>query len=172
MPSAEPLGSCTIELDGVIYPLKDVHLPTLDPDNPYTLRREEAAVSGSAAYFFSGQPKACGSCALDDSARAHALVREGHLIFHGCVPVDEQGDYLSMVVAGRLYCGKALFDAIEREVYRLVERPPFVLRSWTFFGPWSGPQSRLFGKDRITTFERDLIADPRTHHETKNPYPG
>jgi fructose-1,6-bisphosphatase III len=64
------------------------------------------------------------------------LVREGHLIFHGCVPVDEQGDYLSMVVAGRLYCGKALFDAIEREVYRLVERPPFVLEELDFFGTY------------------------------------
>ena len=35
---------------------------------------------------------------------------------------------------------------------------------------WSGPESPLFGKDRIATFERDLIADPQTHHETKNPY--
>jgi fructose-1,6-bisphosphatase-3 len=39
-----------------------------------------------------------------------------------------------------------------------------------FWYLWSGPQSLLFGKDRITTFERDLVADPRTHHETKNPY--
>jgi fructose-1,6-bisphosphatase III len=99
------------------------------------------------------------------------LVREGHLIFHGCVPVDGQGDYLSMAVAGRLYCGKGLFDAIEREVYRLVERPPFTPQELDLFWYlWSGPQSPLFGKDRITTFERDLIADPRTHHETKNPY--
>jgi len=39
-----------------------------------------------------------------------------------------------------------------------------------FWYLWSGPQSPLFGKDRITTFERDLIADPATHHETNNPY--
>src|SRR5262249_53057605 len=35
---------------------------------------------------------------------------------------------------------------------------------------WSGPRSPLFGKDRITTLERDFIADKATHHETKNPY--
>jgi fructose-1,6-bisphosphatase-3 len=99
------------------------------------------------------------------------LVREGHLIFHGRVPVDELGDYLPMVVAGQPYRGRALFEAIEREVYRLIEAPSAAPKEldlvWYL---WSGPQSPLFGKDRITTFERDFISDPRTHHETKNPY--
>jgi fructose-1,6-bisphosphatase III len=99
------------------------------------------------------------------------LVREGHLIFHGCVPVDEQGDYLPMGVAGQPYQGRALFEAIEREVYRLVEAPPPAPDDLDLFWyMWSGPQSPLFGKDRITTFERDFVADPRTHRETKNPY--
>jgi fructose-1,6-bisphosphatase-3 len=98
------------------------------------------------------------------------LEREGHLIFHGCVPVDEQGDYLSMPVAGRLFCGKALFDAIEREVYRLVERPPFTPEELDLFWYlWSGPQSPLFGKDRITTFERDLIDDRKRTTRLRTP---
>ena len=165
------MGSCTIELDGVIYPLKDVHLPTLDPDNPYTLSHEEAVcLDRLRTSFLASQKLADHVRWMTARGRMH-LVREGHLIFHGCVPVDEQGDYLSMVVAGRLFCGKALFDAIEREVYRLVERPPFMLGELDLFWYlWSGPESPLFGKDRIMTFERDLIADPRTHHETKNPY--
>jgi fructose-1,6-bisphosphatase III len=161
----------TIELDGVIYPLKDAHLPTLDPANPYTLSHEEAAcLERLRTSFLASQKLGDHVRWMTARGRMH-LVREGHLIFHGCVPVDEQGDYLSMAVAGRLYCGKALFDAIEREVYRLVERPPFASEELDLFWYlWSGPQSPLFGKDRITTFERDLIADPRTHHETKNPY--
>jgi fructose-1,6-bisphosphatase III len=161
----------TIELDGVIYPLKDAHLPTLDPANPYTLSHEEAeCLERMRTSFLASQKLADQVRWMTARGRMH-LVREGHLIFHGCVPVDEQGDYLSMAVAGRLYCGKALFDAIEREVYRLVERPPFTPQELDLFWYlWSGPQSPLFGKDRITTFERDLIADPRTHHETKNPY--
>jgi fructose-1,6-bisphosphatase III len=160
-----------IELDGVIYPLKDVHLPTLDPANPYTLSHEEAAcLERMRTSFLASQKLADQVRWMTARGRMH-LVREGHLIFHGCVPVDEQGDYLSMAVAGRLFSGKALFDAIEREVYRLVERPPFTPEELDLFWYlWSGPQSPLFGKDRITTFERDLISDPRTHHETKNPY--
>jgi fructose-1,6-bisphosphatase-3 len=161
----------TIELDGVIYPLKDAHLPTLDPVSPYALSPEEVAcLERMRTSFLASQKLADQVRWMTARGRMH-LVREGHLIFHGCVPVDEQGDYLSMVVAGRLFCGKALFDAIEREVYRLVERPPFRPEELDLFWYlWSGPQSPLFGKDRITTFERDLVADPRTHHETKNPY--
>ena len=161
----------TIELDGIIYPLKDAHLPTLDPANPYTLSHEEAACLGRMRTSFLASQKLFDQVRWMTARGRMHLVREGHLIFHGCVPVDEHGDCLSMAVAGRLFCGKALFDAIEREVYRLVERPPFAPEDLDLFWYlWSGPQSPLFGKDRITTFERDLIADPRTHHETKNPY--
>jgi fructose-1,6-bisphosphatase III len=132
----------TIELDGVIYPLKDVHLPTLDPDNPYTLSHDEAVCLDRLRTSFLASQKLTDHVRWMTARERMHLVREGHLIFHGCVPVDEQGDYLSMVVAGRLYCGKALFDAIEREVYRLVERPPFVREELDLF--WylrSGPQS-------------------------------
>ena len=97
------------------------------------------------------------------------LRREEHLIFHGCVPVDEQGDFLSMTIDGQPYTGLALFQAIERVVYRVVEtrkREDLDLL-WYL---WSGPQSPLFGKDRIATLEGSLIADKRPQHETKNPY--
>jgi fructose-1,6-bisphosphatase III len=76
-----------------------------------------------------------------------------------------------MPVAGKMEKGKPLFEAIEREIYRLTEGGTASAEEgdllWYL---WSGPESPLFGKDRIATFERDLIADPQTHHETKNPY--
>ena len=161
----------TVELDGVTYPLKDVYLPTIDPANPYLLTHEEAAcLERLRASFLASQELWNHIRWMTSCGRMH-LVREGHLIFHGCVPVDEEGDYLPMVVAGRPYRGRALFEAIEREVYRLTEAPSAAPNELDLFWYlWSGPQSPLFGKDRITTFERDFISDPRTHHETKNPY--
>jgi fructose-1,6-bisphosphatase III len=85
------------------------------------------------------------------------------------VPIDQHGEFLSMMVAGQSYSGRALFDAIERFVYRLFEGPaPEELDLLWYL--WSGPQSPLFGKDRITTLERDLISNKQTHTETKNPY--
>jgi fructose-1,6-bisphosphatase-3 len=160
-----------VEVDGVIYPLKDVYLPTMDPADPYALCHEEAACLERLRASFLASEKLWNHIRWMTSCGGMHLVREGHLIFHGCVPVDERGDYLPMIVAGRAYQGRALFEAIEREVYRLVESAPAEPKDLDLFWYlWSGPQSPLFGKDRITTFERDFIADPRTHHETKNPY--
>jgi fructose-1,6-bisphosphatase III len=165
------LAAGTIELDGVVHPLKDAHLPTLDPADPYRLSQDEAGCLERLRISFLSSRRLAEQVRWM-TARGHMhLVREGHLIFHGCVPVDERGEFLSMAVAGRRYAGKALFNAIEREVYRLVERPSTAQDDLDLFWYlWSGPQSPLFGKDRITTFERDLIADSRTHLETKNPY--
>ncbi|MBV8900213.1 MAG: fructose-bisphosphatase class III [Verrucomicrobia bacterium] len=161
----------TVEVDGVAYPLKDACLPTVDPADPYALSPEERECLDRVRASFLASQK------LWDQIRwmvAHGhmhLVREGHLIFHGCVPVDEQGEFLPMTVAGRTYRGKALFEAIEREIYRLMEHgtdgPENLDLFWYL---WSGPESPLFGKDRITTFERDFVADSHTYHETKNPY--
>jgi fructose-1,6-bisphosphatase-3 len=74
-----------------------------------------------------------------------------------------------MVIDGAPCRGRALFDAIEKLLVRVVDRPTEgdLDQLWYL---WSGPLSPLFGKDRITTLERDFIADPAAHHETKNPY--
>jgi len=85
------------------------------------------------------------------------------------VPVDAEGRFLSMVVDGEPRAGRALFDALERVVVRSpADRAPADLDLLWYL--WSGPLAPTFGKDRITTLERDLVADPATHHETKNPY--
>src|SRR5271157_2482491 len=165
------LATGAVEVDGALYPLRDAHLPTLDPADPYALSEEEAVCLERLRTSFLASQKLADQVRWMTTRGHMHLIREGHLIFHGCVPVDERGDYLPMAVRGRPYRGKALFNAIEREVYRLVDRPSAAPDDLDLFWYlWSGPQSPLFGKDRITTFERDLIADPATHHETNNPY--
>jgi fructose-1,6-bisphosphatase III len=160
-----------VELDGVSYPLRDGYLPTMDPADPYALSQEESAcLERMRASFLASQKLRSQIRWMATCGRMH-LVREKHLIFHGCVPVNEEGEYLPMIVAGQPYRGRALFEAIEREVYRLIDGPSVEPKDLDLFWYlWSGPQSPLFGKDRITTFERDFVADPRTHHESKNPY--
>jgi fructose-1,6-bisphosphatase-3 len=108
------------------------------------------------------------------------LRRDDNLIFHGCVPVDEKGAFLSFCVDGRQVAGKALFDALDRVLARVLdegslgtlETPMETLSAdrdlmWYL---WCGPRSPLFGKDRIATLEIDLVSDHATHVETKNPY--
>jgi fructose-1,6-bisphosphatase III len=159
----------TIQVDGVSYPILDVNFPTIDPDNPYELTSEERFCLERIRSSFMASQKLWNQIRWMVSHGRMHLRREEHLIFHGCVPVDQHGEFLSMMVAGQSYSGKALFDAIERFVYRLFEGPaPEELDLLWYL--WSGPHSPLFGKDRITTLERDLISDKQTHTETKNPY--
>ena len=159
----------TIQVDGVSYPILDVDFPTIDPDNPYELTSEERFCLERMRSSFMASQKLWNQIRWMVSHGRMHLRREEHLIFHGCVPVNQHGEFLSMMVAGQSYSGKALFDAIERFVYRLFEGPaPEELDLLWYL--WSGPHSPLFGKDRITTLERDLISNKQTHSETKNPY--
>jgi fructose-1,6-bisphosphatase III len=159
----------TIEIDGISYPLLDVSFPTIDPANPYELTGDERACLERIRSSFMTSQKLWDHMRWMVSHGRMYLRREEHLIFHGCLPVDQHGEFLPMPVDGRPYSGRALFDAIECSVYRLLEGPAHEELDLLWY-LWSGPRSPLFGKDRITTLERDLISDKRTHVETKNPY--
>ena len=97
------------------------------------------------------------------------LKRDECLIFHGCVPVDAEGRFLPLDVDGEPLSGRRMFEAIEKVVRRAVATSNASDLDFLWY-LWSGPRSPLFGKDRIATFERDFIADKRSHHETKDPY--
>jgi fructose-1,6-bisphosphatase-3 len=159
----------TVEVDGVLYPLRDARFPTVSPENPYALTSEEEACLGRFRHSFLSSQKLGEHMRWLVRQGSMYLRREDHLIFHGCVPVDRRGDFLPMPIGGETRRGRALFDAIQRLLVRVIDRPeePDLDTLWYL---WGGPRSPLFGKDRITTFERDFIADPKSHEETKNPY--
>jgi fructose-1,6-bisphosphatase-3 len=97
------------------------------------------------------------------------LKRDEHLVFHGCVPVDETGELLSFEVDGVARRGRELFEAIETVVRRAFrERREKDLDLLYYL--WAGARSPLFGKDRMATFETYFVADKNTHKETKNAY--
>ncbi|MFO0953532.1 MAG: fructose-bisphosphatase class III [Isosphaeraceae bacterium] len=159
----------TITLEGKTYPLKDTHFPTIDPADPYALSPEEQACMDRTRESFLASEKLWSHTKYVVERGSMWLVRDGHLIFHGCVPVDASGEFLPMTVDGAEYRGRALFEAIERVVIRALEKPSQKDLD-LFWYLWCGPLSPLFGKDKIATFEIDLIADKSTHEETKNPY--
>jgi len=160
----------TIEVDGVTYDLKDRHFPTIDPADPYELSEQERSCLNRLKSSFVSSQKLWEQMRWMVRRGSMALCREEHLIFHGCMPVDDAGEFLPMIVDGEPKCGRAMFQAIERVVYRLVDGAPARNDLDLLWYLWSGPHSPLFGKDRIATLERDLIADARPHHEIKNPY--
>lgn len=159
----------TIEIDGASYPLRDRSFPTIDPADPYALSSEERACIDRLRQSFLTSPQLWEHVQFLVKRGAMHLVRDDHLVFHGCVPVNDQGDFLPFPIDGEPRRGRALFEALDRLVVRSVEerRGADLDVLWYL---WCGPRSPLFGKDRITTLERDLVADKATHAETKNAY--
>jgi fructose-1,6-bisphosphatase-3 len=160
----------TVEIDGVTYPLRDNHLPTVDPADPYALTPDERLCMDRLRSSFLASQKLGEHVRYIIENGAMSLVRDEHLIFHGCVPCDGAGNFLPMPLChGREAAGRALFDEIQQVMLRVLDQraQPDLDLLWYL---WSGPRSPLFGKDRIATLERDFIADKRPHHEEKDPY--
>ncbi len=173
----------TIVIDGKTYALKDRNFPTLDPADPYALSEGEKQCMARLRQSFMSSQKLWGHIVFLLRHGSMYLRRDDNLIFHGCVPVDEKGELLPLAIDGQEYRGKALFDALDQALARMLDEATTGTPergadpgqsvsadhdlTWYL---WCGPRSPLFGKDRIATLEMDLVADPATHVETKNPY--
>jgi fructose-1,6-bisphosphatase-3 len=161
----------TVEVDGVVYTLRDTRFPTLDSANPYALSAEEQACMERLRHSFLESQKLWEHMKYMVSHGSMYVVRDGHLIFHGCIPCDARGEFLAMPVKEGAAAprGKAMFDHINGFILRaLHERRGEDLDCLWYL--WSGPRSPLFGKDKIATFERDFIADKAPHEEHKDAY--
>lgn len=159
----------TVRLDGQVYSLTDTAFPTVDPRDPTTLSPEEKACMERLKRSFLDSTTLWEQMSYVAQRGSSYLVRDGHLIFHGCVPVDEQGVFLPLEVDGVPRTGRAMFEALDVVVHRAFrERRPDDLDMLWYL--WTGPLSPMFGKDRMATFETYFIADKATHKETKNPY--
>jgi fructose-1,6-bisphosphatase-3 len=159
----------SVEIDGQSYDLCDKSFPTIDPANPYQLTPEEADCIARLKHSFLSSQKLREHMRFVVGHGSMYLCRGECLIFHGCVPVDSDGALLPMQIDGQPLSGRALFEGIEMVVRRAMEKaaPEDLDLLWYL---WSGPNSPLFGKDRIATLERDFIKDKRSHRETKNRY--
>jgi len=159
----------TVRLDGQDYPLTDTALPTFDPHHPTALSPEEEACMARLQRSFLESHTLWEQMQYVAHRGTVYLIRDNHLIFHGCVPVDAQGTFLPMLVDGVPYTGKALFEALNTVVHRAFrsKRQDDLDMLWYL---WTGPLSPMFGKDKMATFETHFIADKATHKEQKNPY--
>jgi fructose-1,6-bisphosphatase-3 len=159
----------TIEINGKHYELLDRNFPTLDPANPYELSAAERACLNRLRQSFVESPVLWRHMSYLFQQGDTYITRDNHLIFHGAVPVDAEGNFQSFHIGGKPYSGRALFDVFESAVQLAWRRqdPGALDLLWYL---WAGPVSPLFGKDKMATFERYFIADKTTHKETKNPY--
>lgn len=158
----------TVEIDSTVRTLKDKHFPTIDPADPYALTAEERACVDHLRASFLASERLWRQMRWMVGRGCMSLQREECLIFHGCLAVDEKGEFLSMPMAAGHFSGRELMAQIEHSIYRMIEGDKSELDLCWYL--WCGSRSPLFGKDRITTFENDLVVEKEAHHETKNPY--
>jgi fructose-1,6-bisphosphatase-3 len=162
----------TVTIDGVVYPLEDTHLPTLDQAKPCVLSPEEQECMTQMRNAFVNSPRLWEQMTFLVRQGAMVLRRDDCLIFHACVPTDSNGAFLTLPFEGVERSGRVLFNAITLFIRRAFRRGASHVGAegdW-FWYLWAGPRSPLFGKDRIATFESYFVADKKTHEETKNPY--
>jgi len=162
----------SVEIDGQTHKMRDTYLPTLDAADPYALSADEQACMDRLRQSFVSSPRLWQHMSTVVRHGAMWLRRDQALIFHGCVPVDEEGRSLALEVDGREHSGRELFDALDRVVrrsFRKGAQSDDGEADWLWY-LWTGPRSPLFGKDRMATFETYFVEDKATHKETKNPY--
>lgn len=158
-----------VTVEGREYLLRDSAFPTFSHTSPSELNAAEEECMAALAESFLASPVLWKHMSYLAKKGRMALIRDNVLIFHGCVPCDSQGDFLSLEIDGVLSTGKELFDAIDVAVQRAFQskKESDLDLLWYL---WCGPLSPLFGKDKIATFESYLLDDAALQHEEKNPY--
>ena len=101
------------------------------------------------------------------------LVCNNNLLFHASIPLNADGSFKEVTILGEKFAGKRLLDRVDQLVRAAFfddnnDTTSFALDYLWYL--WCGPDSPLFDKDKMATFERYFIADKELHKEEKGAY--
>jgi len=164
----------TVKVDGKDYPMLDTHFPTVDPKNPFALTEEEIEVMDKLTKSIKNSRRLQRHIDFLYSHGSMYLAYNSNLMYHGCIPMLDNGDFEPLMIDGQEYTGKALCDNLERAArkgyyHRFDHKGDDSSLDYTWY-LWCGSASPLFGKKKMATFERQFIADKETHKESSNAY--
>ena len=157
-----------VRIDGVDYELSTRDLPTIDPDDPYALTREEEAVIDDLVASFRSSQKLQDHVNFLFEKGSIYLVRNDNLIFHGCVPMNEDGTLHMVDCGSRRLSGRAYFDFCDQVARRAWREGDQDALDWMWY-LWCGRNSPLSGRV-VKTFERALVKDRSTWQEPRDAY--
>ncbi len=163
----------TVQVEGKEYPLKDTNFPTIDWEDPYRLSPDEQDVMERLTAAFANCEKLQRHVRFLYTQGSLYKVYNGNLLYHGCVPLNEDGSFTRVPIYGKEYAGKELYDVLEsyaRKGYYAIDPEEKKKGQDILWFIWENKNSPVFGKEKMTTFERYFIADKKTHEEPKNPY--
>ena len=163
----------TVIINGKAYPMKDTDFPTIDRNDPYTLSKEEEIAMDKIRHAFKH------SKTLQDHIRflytkgSMYKIYNSNLLYHGCVPLDENGEFKKVKIFGKEYSGKALYDVLEHYARKgyFSKNPENKQRGMDIlYYIWANANSPVFGKNKMATFETYFVDDKEIAKEKKNKY--
>ena len=164
----------TVAIGGKEYPMKDMLLPTVDPKDPLKLTKEEEELMRTLQMSFKHSTDLQRHIKFVYSHGGMYKCCNSNVLYHGCIPMKENGEFDELKINGIIYSGKRLLKYIEdivKMAYFLPDGDP--MKEWCMdfvWYLWCGPKSPVFGKDKMATFESYFVADKATHKEHMNPY--
>ena len=168
------LNAGTYRFEGKDMSMLDTFFPTLDPQNPYRLAAEEEDLMKRLHHSFRISEKLQKHIRCLFSHGSMFTVCNSNLLFHASVPLNADGSLRQVLIDGKTYCGRELMQHINlrmRSAFQHDTPREQRLQARDFFWYlWCGPDSPLFDKSRMTTFERYFLDNPATHHEEKGAY--
>ena len=164
----------TLKVDGKVYHLNDINFPTIDINDPYKLTKEEEEIINRLRESFMNSDTLNRHIAFLYSKASLYKCFNSNLLFHGCIPMDENGEFSKIDIMGRTLSGKEYLDFLDKIIRKAYFEREQVEKSkdWVdlMWYLWCGPKSPLFGKEKAATFERYFVIEKETHQELKNPY--
>ena len=166
-------GVCVI--DGKVYAMKSCLFPTVDPKHPNVLTKEEEELMKKLHHSFTVSEKLRNHIELLLSHGCMYNITNNNLLFHASVPLNDDGSLKEVeLFGGKKYSGRELmhhtgllvraaFQNDSSEAMRDFARDYFMYL-------WCGPDSTLFDKSKMATFERYFLEDAETHKEYKGNY--
>lgn len=159
----------TVVSENATYSLEDTDFPTVDKENPYELTEgEKRVIQDLKLSFLNSHRLQKHIDFLFEKGCMYKKFNE-NLLYHGCIPLDEQGNFDGIEIDGNIYMGKAYLDYAER-IVRDVRKGEAGEQELDFMWYlWTGKKSPLCGRN-IKTFERTFIQDKKAWKEPTDPY--
>lgn len=162
----------TITINNQTYDIINGSFDLVDPEKPYELTLDEELIIVDLMNQFQKSEKLREHINFLVEKGSMYTIYNGNLLFHGCIPTNEDGSFKEVTFHGKAYHSKELMDFYQKGIHEAMQD----LDSYDDFATdllwylWSGEGSSLFGKHSMKTFERYYIAEKETHREIQNAY--
>ena len=158
----------TVTIDGVEYAMNTMEFPTVDWSDPYRMTPEEREVMDDLKRSFCQSPQLRRHIEFLYAVGSVYLKMNDNLLFHGCVPLTEDGQMEEVNLFGQFLRGKSYFEFCEKAA-RLAYNTGEARYVDFMFYLWGGQKSPMCGRV-VKTFERSYLDDRASWKEPQDPY--